>query len=82
MVQAGEVVLARIEHVLFGQPAAAALADLAARRDAQRVFLAVSDSLRNSTGEIAAIEAALGERWAEEHGRACARMRRVPTSSR
>src|SRR5579872_6252100 len=64
MVQSGEVVLARIEHILFGQPAAAALADLAARRGAQRVVLAASDSLRHGTGEIAAIEAALGNRWA------------------
>src|SRR4051812_26569592 len=64
MVQSGEVVLARIERILFGPPAAAALADLVARRDAQRVFLAASDSLRNGTGEIAAIETALADRWA------------------
>ena len=64
MVQSGEVVLARIEHILFGQPAAAALAELATRRDSQRVFLAASDSLRSGTGEIAAIEAALADRWA------------------
>jgi alcohol dehydrogenase class IV len=63
MVQAGEMVLTRIEHVLFGQAAAAAITDLAARRDARRVLLAVSESLRRSTGEIAAIEGALGERW-------------------
>jgi maleylacetate reductase len=63
MIQSDEVVLARIEHVLFGQPAAAAVADLAARRDARRVVLAASDSLRRASGEIGAIEAALGKRW-------------------
>lgn len=64
MVQSGEMALARIEHVLFGQPAAEAVAALAGRRDARRVFIVASDTLRRSTGEIAAIEGALAKRWA------------------
>lgn len=64
MVQSGEMVLARIEHVLFGQPAAEAVAVLTGRRDARRVFIVASDTLRRSTGEIAAIETALAGRWA------------------
>src|SRR5947209_3353948 len=63
MVQSGEMVLARIEHVLFGHPAAEAVAELAGRRDAQRLFIVASDTLRRSTDEIAAIEKAVAGRW-------------------
>lgn len=52
------------ERVTMGVPARDAVRDQAEAMGARRVFLLVSDSLRRNTGEIAQIEAALGERHA------------------
>ena len=48
MLQSGRVVFSHMEEVLFGQPAAPAIAELA--KDAQRVFLMVSGTLNRETG--------------------------------
>jgi hypothetical protein len=53
MPQSGRVVFSRMEEVLFGQPAAQAVAELA--RDAQHVFLMVSGTLHRDTDEIAKV---------------------------
>jgi maleylacetate reductase len=60
MPQSGRVVFSRMEEVLFGQPAAQAVAELA--RDAQRVFLMVSGTLHRDTDEIDKVRRALGNR--------------------
>ena len=60
MPQSGRVVFSRMEEVLFGQPAAQAIAELA--RDAQRVFLMVSGTLHRDTDEIDKVRRALGNR--------------------
>jgi maleylacetate reductase len=60
MLQSGRVVFRQMEEVLFGQPAAQAVAELA--KDAQRVFLMVSGTLRRETDEIDKVRRALGNR--------------------
>ena len=60
MPQSGHVVFSQMEEVLFGQPAAPAIAELA--KDAQRVFLMVSGTLRRETDEIDKVQRALGNR--------------------
>ena len=60
MPQSGRVVFSQMEEVLFGQPAAQAVAELA--KDAQRVFLMVSGTLRRETDEIDKVRRALGNR--------------------
>ena len=60
MPQSGHVVFSQMEEVLFGQPAAQAVAELA--KDAQRVFLMVSGTLRRETDEIDKVRRALGNR--------------------
>ena len=60
----GEITCTALERVLFGQPAAHAVASEADRRGAGRVCLVVSDHLRRHTDEIAKIETALGARHA------------------
>src|SRR5690349_1328209 len=62
MLQSGRVVFSQMDEVLFGQPAAPAIAELA--KDAQRVFLMVSGTLRRETDEIAKVQRALGNRCA------------------
>jgi maleylacetate reductase len=62
MAQAGHVVFSQMEEVVFGQPAAQAVADLA--RDARRAFLMVSGTLNRETGEIDKVRKALGNRCA------------------
>lgn len=52
------------ERVHLGRPAAEAVADEAHRMRADRVFLVASESLRQGTDEITAIEEALGDRCA------------------
>lgn len=61
---AGTVILTATERVIFGQPAAEALAAEAALLGAERVMLITSRSLRENTDEISRIEAALGARHA------------------
>ena len=60
----GNVVLTSTERVIFGEPAATAIAAEAARLGATRVMLITSASLASGTDEIARIEAALGDRHA------------------
>ncbi len=60
MLQSGRVVFSHMEEVLFGKPAAPAIAELA--KDAQRVFLMVSGTLNRETDEIDKVRRALGNR--------------------
>lgn len=60
----GEMGFTTTERVSMGVPAAEAVSDQAGRMGARRVFLLVGSTLREHTGEIRKIEAALGERHA------------------
>ena len=60
--RSGRVVFGEMDEVVFGKPAAEAVAEQARRLGATRVFLMVSGTLRRNTDEIAKIEAALGNR--------------------
>jgi maleylacetate reductase len=60
MTTAGRVVFSKMDEVIFGTPAAQAVADLARRAKAERVFLMVSGTLNRETEVIARIRAALG----------------------
>ena len=62
MTQSGKVVLSRMDEVVFGRPAAEAVAEQARRLGADRVFLMVSGTLNRETDEIGKIRAALGNR--------------------
>ncbi len=64
MLQPGRVVFSEMEEVLFGSPAAEAIAEVARRYDAHRVFLMVSGTLNRETDEIEKVRRALGERCA------------------
>ena len=58
------IVFGKMDEVVFGEPAAAAVAKQATRLGAERVFLMVSGTLNRETDEIAKIRAALGNRCA------------------
>ena len=62
MLKSGRVVFGQMEEVLFGSPAAEAIAQVARRVDARRVFLMVSGTLNRETEEIEKVRRALGER--------------------
>ena len=62
--QIGEMTLTSTQRVVFGKPAAEAIAAEAERIGAHRVFLLASATLREQTDEIAAVERALGDRHA------------------
>src|SRR5215467_14286451 len=64
MVQSGRVAFGEMEAVVFGRPAAEAVAEEARRLDAERVFLMVSGTLNRTTDEIAKVHLALGNRFA------------------
>jgi maleylacetate reductase len=64
MPQAGRVVFSKMDEVVFGRPAAEAVADQARRLNASRVFLLVSGTLNRKTREIETIRKALGSRHA------------------
>src|SRR5690242_7693906 len=64
MPQSGRVVFSKMDEVVFGRPAAEAVADQAKRLDAARVFLLVSGTLNRETQEIENIRKALGSRHA------------------
>src|SRR5262245_62412111 len=64
MLESGRITFSAMEEVLFGSPAAEALADVARRLDARRVFLMVSGTLNRETDEIEKAQLALGQRWA------------------
>jgi maleylacetate reductase len=60
----GRIVFSEMEEVVFGQPAAGALDELARRFDARRIFLMVSGTLNRTTDEIQKVKSALGARCA------------------
>jgi maleylacetate reductase len=60
MTTTGRVVFSKMDEVVFGAPAAQAVADLASRASVERVFLLVSGTLNRETEEIGRIRAALG----------------------
>ena len=62
--QIGEMTLTSTQRVVFGKPAAEAIAAEAERIGAHRVFLLASGTLSEQTDEIATIERALGDRHA------------------
>ena len=64
MLKSGRVVFGEMEEVLFGIPAAQAVAEQATRLDAERVFLMVSGTLHRETDEIDKVRRALGNRCA------------------
>lgn len=64
MLQSGRVEFGKMNDVIFGHPAAEAVAAATQRLGAERVFLMVSGTLNRTTGEIGKIRAALGNRCA------------------
>jgi alcohol dehydrogenase class IV len=58
----GRVVFGKMDEVVFGKPAAAAIAEQTRRLGSERIFLMVSGTLNRDTDEIAKIRAALGNR--------------------
>ena len=64
MPQSGRVVFSKMDEVIFGRPAAEAVADQADRLNASRVFLLVSGTLNRKTKEVENIRKALGNRHA------------------
>jgi alcohol dehydrogenase class IV len=64
MHESGTHLFPAMDRVIFGRPAAKALAGEAARLGAQRVFLVASRTLNTQTTEIAKLREALGERLA------------------
>ncbi len=64
MTTSGRVVFSQMDEVVFGTPAAKAIADLVRRMGAERVFLMVSGTLNRETPEIERVRAALGTRCA------------------
>ena len=64
MLKSGRVVFGAMEEVLFGIPTAQAVAEQAARLDAERVFLMASGTLLRETDEIDKVRRALGNRCA------------------
>ena len=62
MTTSGKVTFGKMDEVVYGQPAAAAVAEQVRRLGAERVFLMVSGTLHRETPEIAKIRAALGNR--------------------
>jgi len=62
MLQPGHVVFSEMDEVIFGRPAAEAIADFARRLDARRVFLMASGTLNRQTDEIEKVRRALGGR--------------------
>ena len=62
--QSGTLIFPVIERLIYGEPAAQAVAAEAARRQAQRVFILASGSLNRNTDEVTRMCAALGARCA------------------
>lgn len=60
MVQSGKVVFSQMDEVVFGKPAAEAVAEEVRRLGATRVFLMVSGTLNRQTDEIEKLRRALG----------------------
>jgi maleylacetate reductase len=64
MPRPGRVEFGEMDAVVFGKPAAEAIAEEARRYGAERVFLMVSGTLNRTTGEIDEVRRALGHRCA------------------
>src|SRR6266700_1953159 len=64
MLQPGRVAFGEMDAVVFGRPAADAVAEEARRLDAERVFLMVSGTLNRTTDEVEKVRRALGNRFA------------------
>ncbi len=62
MTASGHIVFSKMDEVIFGKPAAEAVAETAERAGANRVFLMASGTLRRTTDEITKVQAALGPR--------------------
>jgi maleylacetate reductase len=62
--QSGTLIFPVIERLVYGEPAAQAVAAEAERRGARRVFVMASGTLNRKTDEVASLRAALGERCA------------------
>ncbi len=60
MATEGRVIFGKMDEVVFGRPAAEAVAEQTRRLGSERVFLMVSGTLNRETDEIAKIRAALG----------------------
>jgi maleylacetate reductase len=58
-----------LERLIYGKPAASALAAEAERLGAKRVFLVVSGTMNRTTDEVAKVRAALGDRYAGTYDR-------------
>lgn len=58
--QSGRIAFGKMEEVIYGRPASVAIADLARRIGATRVFLMASGTLDRETDEIAKVRSALG----------------------
>lgn len=62
MTQSGHIVFSQMDEVVFGQPAGEAVAQLAERLGATRIFLMVSGTLNRETDEIDKLRRALGNK--------------------
>ena len=62
MLKSGRVAFGAMDGVVFGKPAAEAIADEARRLGATRIFLMVSGTLNRETDEITKVRRALGNR--------------------
>lgn len=65
--RAGEIVFTAMERVVFGRPAAEAVAETADRLGAKRVFVLAGSTLNRKTDVVRRIAAALGDRYAGVH---------------
>jgi maleylacetate reductase len=64
MLHSGRVAFGAMEAVVFGKPAAEAVADEVRRLESERVFMMVSGTLNRTTDEVANVRHALGNRFA------------------
>src|SRR3712207_5981278 len=67
MTRNGRVVFSHMEEVVFGRPAAQAVAEQVARLGAARVLLMASGTLDRETDHVARIRDALGHRFAAQY---------------
>src|SRR5258707_3918654 len=63
----GEIVFTGMERVVFGRPAAEAVAEAADRLGAKRVFILAGRTLNRDTDAVRQIAGALGPRYAGLH---------------
>ena len=76
MPQSGQIVFTKMDEIVFGKPAAEAVADQARRLNASRVFLLVSGTLNRETREFENVRKALGSGHAGTFPPLCLRSRR------